>query len=302
MRRFAPALLLLVSLASTLVAHAQSWPARPVRVIVSQGAGGTPDIIARLVSERLTRALGQSVLVENRPGAANIIGAQAAARAAPDGYTLFFATTAALVSNPLTFKTLPYDPVKDFVPVGFVGKAPFLVLVNASVPAKSLAELFALERAQPGKFSVAIDGARNFSGMIAAWLNKLSGAQLQAVPYNTMPQGVQDTLAGRTQIVVIAVPSATPHMKSGALRPLAVTAAQRVPGLEAVPAVAESVMMGEYCVMLTVFCATSVLSWSALRSTLIFLMSAMSSSLQVPRASTFSAAAMRMPSLVSRMR
>ncbi len=241
MRRFVPALfLLLVSLVPALAAHAQSWPVRPVRVIVSQAAGGTPDIIARLVSERLTRALGQSVLVENRPGAANIIGAQAAARAPADGYTLFFATTAALVSNPLTFKTLPYDPVKDFVPVGFVGKAPFLVLVNSSVPAKSLAELFALEKSQPGKFSVAIDGARNFSGMIAAWLNKLSGAQIQAVPYNTMPQGVQDTLAGRTQIVVIAIPSATPHMKSGALRALAVTTAQRAPGLESVPAVAET--------------------------------------------------------------
>ena len=216
------------------------WPTRPVRVIVSQGAGGTPDIMARLVSERLTRALGQSVLVENRPGAANIIGAQAAARAPADGYTLFFATTAALVSNPLTFRTLPYDPAKDFVPVGFVGKAPFLVLVNAAVPARSLAELFALEKSQPGKFSVAIDGARNFSGMIASWLNKLSGAQMQAVPYNTMPQGVQDTLAGRTQTVIIAIPSAAPHMKSGALRPLAVTAAQRVPGLESVPAVAET--------------------------------------------------------------
>lgn len=240
MHRFARVLLLPMLLMVSAHVVAQPWPARPVRVIVSQAAGGTPDIIARLVSERLTRALGQSVLVENRPGAANVIGAQAAARAPADGYTLFFATTAALVSNPLTFKTLPYDPVKDFVPVGLVGKAPFLVLVNSSVPVKSLPELFALEKSQPGKMSVAIDGARNFSGIIAAWLNKLAGMQVQAVPYNAMPQGVQDTLAGRTQIVIIAIPSASPHMKSGALRPIAVTAAQRVPGLESVPAVAET--------------------------------------------------------------
>src|SRR5438105_8302448 len=111
-------------------ADAQSWPTRPVRLIVSQAAGGTPDIVARILAERLGAALGQPMVVENRPGSANMVGAQAAARAAPDGYTLFFATAAALVTNPYTFKSLPYDPVKDFVPIGLAGKAMFMILAH----------------------------------------------------------------------------------------------------------------------------------------------------------------------------
>ena len=221
-------------------AGAQSWPSKPIKLIVSQAAGGAPDIVARLVSDRLSHQLGQQVLVDNRPGSGNIIGAQLAARAAPDGYTLFFATAAALVTNPYTFKSLPYDPARDFVPVGMVGKAPFLVLVHPSVQAKTLAELFALEKSQPGKLTFATDGPRNFSGMVAAWLNKLGGTNILQVPYATMPQGIQDTVAGRTQLVILAIPVAAPQMKRGALRALAFTAATRAPGYENVPPVAET--------------------------------------------------------------
>lgn len=221
-------------------AAAQNWPQRPVRMIVSQAAGGTPDIVARLLAERLSRAFGQQLVVDNRPGSANIIGAQAAARATPDGYNFFFATAAALVTNPHTFKVLSYDPVKDFVPVATVGKAPFMVLVHPDVAAKNIAELVALEKASPAKLSFATDGPRNFSGMVAAWLNKLVGTSIQQVPYATMPQGVQDTVAGRTQLVVIAVPSAAPMIRRGALRPLGVTASRRVPGFDDIPAIAET--------------------------------------------------------------
>src|SRR5436305_8945489 len=154
---------------------AQGWPTRPVRLIVSQAVGGTPDIVARLLAERLGNALGQPMVVENRPGSANMVGAQAAARATPDGYTLFFATAAALVTNPYTFKSLPYDPVKDFVPIGLAGKAMFMVLAHPGVPAKNLGELVALEKAEPGKLAFATDGPRNFSGMLAAWPNKVGG-------------------------------------------------------------------------------------------------------------------------------
>ncbi len=221
-------------------AGAQPWPSKPVKLIVSQAAGGAPDIVARLVSDRLSRLWGQQVVVDNRPGSGNIIGAQLAARATPDGYTLFFATAAALVTNPYTFKTLPYDPARDFVPVGMVGKAPFLVLVHPGVQAKTLAELFALEKSQPGKLTFATDGQRNFSGMVAAWLNKLGGTNILQVPYATMPQGIQDTVAGRTQLVILAIPVAAPQMKRGALRPLAFTAATRAPGYEDVPPVAQT--------------------------------------------------------------
>jgi len=209
-------------------ARAEDWPSRPIKLIVTQGAGGTPDLICRAIGVRLTRALGQQVVVENRPGGGNVIGAQAAARAAPDGYTFLFATAAALVSNPYTFKSLPYDPVKDFAPVGMVAKGPFLVLAHPSVPAKSLKELFAYDKANPGKLTFATDGPKNFSGILAAWLNKLGGGSIVQVPYAKMPQGVEDTLAGRVQLIILAVPSAAPYIASGQLRPLAESFAKRI--------------------------------------------------------------------------
>ncbi|HTP97147.1 MAG TPA: tripartite tricarboxylate transporter substrate-binding protein [Burkholderiales bacterium] len=233
--------LLLVLLACALGdAGAQAWPVRPLRIIVSQAAGGTPDIICRIVTERVSRTLGQQLIVDNRPGSGNVIGAQAAARATADGYTLFFATAAALVTNPYTFKSLPYDPQRDFTPVGMVAKGPFFVLAHPSVPAKTLAELIAFDRAQPGKLTFATDGPRNFSGMLAAWINKLAHSQILQVPYANMPQGVQDTLAGRTQLVILAIPSAAPLMKRGDLRALAVSSARRAPGYEDVPPIADT--------------------------------------------------------------
>jgi tripartite-type tricarboxylate transporter receptor subunit TctC len=228
-----------IVLAACHPAFAQSWPNRPIRVIVSQAAGGTPDIICRLIADRVARALGQQVVVENRPGGGNIVGAQAAANAPADGYTFFFATAAALVTNPHTFKSLPYQP-RDFVPVSKIARGPFFVLVHPSVPAKTLAELVALEKSQPGKLTFATDGPRNFSGMIAAWLNKLGGTDVLQAPYTAMPQGIQDALANRVQIIILAVPSAAPLLQRGNLRALAVTSAQRAPGYESVPPVAET--------------------------------------------------------------
>lgn len=234
-------LLLPLLLAATCAsASAQTWPERPIRVIVSTAAGATPDIICRIVTDRLSRALGQQIVVENRPGGANVIGAQAAARSAPDGYTFFFATAAALVTNPYTFKSMPYDPIKDFVVMSKIVEGPFVVLAHPSVPAKNLSEIVALAKTEPGKLSFATDGPRNFSGMIAAWLNKLGSMNIPQIPYSAMPQGIQDALAGRVQLIILAVPSAAGSVASGGLRPLAMTTAQRVPGYENVPTVAET--------------------------------------------------------------
>ena len=227
-------------LPSLAPAAAGTWPDRPIKIIVSQAAGGTPDIICRIISDKLSDLLGQRVVVENRPGGANVVGAQAAAHAAPDGYTLFFATAAALVSNPHTYKTLPYDPVKDFVAVSMVAKNPFLILANPSVPANNLSELVAYDKANPGKLTFATDGQRNFSGILATWLNKVSGANILQVPYATMPQGVQDTLAGRTQLTILAIPSAAPHVSRGALKPLAISWTKRLPLYPHVQSISET--------------------------------------------------------------
>jgi len=233
--------LLLVALSCAFgEAGAQSWPARPIRVIVSFAAGSAPDIICRFVTDRLSRAVGQSIVVDNRPGSGNIIAAQAAARSAPDGYNFFCATAATLVSNPHTFKSLPYDPVKDFAPVAMIAKGPFFVLVHPSVPATTLAELATYDKANPGKLTFATDGLRNFTGMMAAWLNKISGMSILTVPYASMPLGIQDTVTGRTQVTILAVPAAAPRIRNAELRPLGASFAQRVPGYENVPAIAET--------------------------------------------------------------
>src|SRR5664279_4912368 len=154
--------------------------------------------------------------------------------------TTWTQTDAALVSNPHMFKTLPYDPVKDFVAVSMVAKNPFLILANANLPANNLPELIAYDKANPGNLAFATDGRRNFSGILATWLNKVSGADILQVPYATMPQGVQDTLAGRTQLTILAIPSAAPHIASGALKPIAISWTKRLPQYAQVPSISEA--------------------------------------------------------------
>jgi tripartite-type tricarboxylate transporter receptor subunit TctC len=243
LRAGAAAIVALVALSFGLGAPApaaEPWPSRPIKLINALAAGSAPDILSRMIAEPLSRALGQQVVVENRAGAANIIATQAAARAAPDGYTLYFGPSLALAVNPHTFKSLPYDPVTDFSYIAMVSKAAFFVLAHPDLPAKTLPELIALDKAKPGQLSVAVDGPKNSSGMLAAWLNKTAGLGMVLVPYATMPQGIQDTLAGRVQLTVAAGLVAAPHIDRGALRPLAVSSANRVPGYPNVPTIAET--------------------------------------------------------------
>ena len=226
--------------ANAQAAADKPWPERPVRMIVTQAAGGTPDILCRMITDEVSKRIGERFIIENRPGGGNVVGAQAAARAAPDGYTFLWATAAALVTNPYTFKSLPYEPLKDFVAVGRVADGPFVLLAHPSVPAKTLPELIAYAKAKPGDLNFATDGAKNFSGMVAAWINKLGGIEIPQVPYSTMPQGAQDTVAGRVQLTILAIPSAAPLVESGKLTALALSKARRAPGFENLPTIAET--------------------------------------------------------------
>lgn len=232
--------LLAAAASLTAPAFAQAWPTRPVRIIISQPPGTAPDIITRLLSDELAKGLGQAIVVDNKPGAQNIVGAQAAVTSAPDGYTFFVATAAALVTNPLTVKTLPYDPARQFAPVSMVGQGPFLLVANPKVQAATLPDLVKADRASPGALKLSNEGPKSFGGMIAAWLNKVAGAQLLLVPYNTNSQGLQDTVGGTTDLSIQAVPAVAAFLRNGQLKALAVTSPKRLPGWEQIPTVAET--------------------------------------------------------------
>ena len=227
-------------LARAQTASSTNWPAQPVRIIVTQAAGGAPDILCRMAADRLSRAFGQPFIVENRPGSGNIVGMVGALHAPADGNTLVWATAAALTTNLFTVKALPYDPARDFVTVARVAKGPFLVVANPSLPANTLPELIALAREKPGALNFATDGPRNFSGLVAGWLDRTAGVDIPQVPYAAMPQGVQDVVSGRVQLAVLAVPAAAPMLKGGLLKALATTTASRTPGYEQVAPVAET--------------------------------------------------------------
>jgi tripartite-type tricarboxylate transporter receptor subunit TctC len=248
--------LLIALLLGSAQASAQTWPTKSLRVYNGYSPGASVDLTCRVALNALSTILGQPVVIENRPGNASILGAQAAARADADGYNYFCSATSSIVTNPLTFKKLPYDPEKDFTPVGMVGTNPFYILVNPQVPAKTLPELIALDKANPGTLSFASDGTKNFTGLIGTWLNKLGGTKFVQVPYSAMAQGLQDTIAGRTQIVMQPAATARQYIANGQLRPIAVTSLQPTEGLESVPPVAATFPDFEFVGWVGIFAPT----------------------------------------------
>lgn len=239
-REFTGAGLAALLAAKWTTASAQAWPERPVKLILSQPAGSGADVMARMLTDPMSRKWGQAIVVENRPGGQNAIGAQAAAKSPADGYNFYFATAAALVMNAYLFKNLPYDPKKDFVPVGMVGKVPFAISVNAGSPLKSLQDFVGYAKSQPGRLSVANEGPKTFSGIVTRSLAQQFGIELNEVPFVSVSAGVTATAGGQTEAILCDVPSVSQMVKGGRMRPLAVTTAKRISGWETVPAVAET--------------------------------------------------------------
>src|SRR5688572_11906797 len=216
------------------------YPTKPIRLIVAFPAGGSTDIVARLVGQKLGEKLGQQIVVDNRGGAGGTIGTEIAARANPDGYTLTMGTTSTHVIAVGAYKTLKYDPVKDFEPITLVASTPYLLVVNPGVKANSLKEFIALAKSQAGKLNYASAGTGTTTQLAMEMLKMAAGIDVVHVPFNgNGPAGVA-TIGGQVQALFGSMPAVLPQAKAGRLRPLAVGTPKRSPALPDVPSVSES--------------------------------------------------------------
>ena len=228
-------------LAATPAALAQTYPDKPIRLIVGDAPGGSPDTLGRLLAQRMSESLGQPVVVDNRPGAGGLLGAELAAKAAPDGYTLFLNTTTVWAILPNVKKSLPYDADKSFVPVSRVASASNVLVINTSIPATSVPELIQLVKASPpGKFNYASAGIASPAHLAGEMLNLLADVKITHVPYKGAAPALLDVIGGSAQLIITSPIAAGAHMTSGKVRALATTGVQRNPGLPNLPTVAET--------------------------------------------------------------
>jgi tripartite-type tricarboxylate transporter receptor subunit TctC len=221
---------------------AQTWPSRPIKLIVPTGPGAATDVMARLIADSVSRTLGQAVFVENVPGASGILAHETAARAAPDGYTLLFTNTSGMAINLISFKQLPYDPTRDFTAVAVVcNLAPQMLSVNADLPVTTPAELIAYVKANPGKLTIAFDNTAGAAAFGAKLFNKRAELGLVEVPYRSAGQLTQDVAAGVNQVMMSSIAAANAVVQAGKVRRLAVTSDRRFPGLPDLPALRDTV-------------------------------------------------------------
>ena len=223
---------------------AQTYPTKPVRVVVPFSPGGSTDVTARILAQKLSEAWRQQVIVDNRAGAGGNIGAEAVARAAPDGYTLLLATTGVMSSNHRLYRSLPYDALRDFAPVTQIGALPLILIVHPSVPAKSVKELIAIAKAAPGQLSYASSGIGSATHMTAELFRMMAHVDIVHVPYKGSGQAMTDLIGGQVGIAFDQITSSLPQVQSGKLRALAVTSAKRFPSVPNLPPVAEAGIPG----------------------------------------------------------
>ena len=239
MRRLSPIAILFAGLfaAAATPAAAQNYPSRPITLVLPFPPGSGIDVTARLVADNLSGRLGQPVVVENKAGANGVLAATAVARSAPDGYTIFMTTNSSQTAAPFLLKSIPYDPVKDFAPISRMGNLPFIMVIGRAVPANDFREFVAYAKANPGKLNYA---SSNSTGIVGgAMVSRLAGIQLAHVPYKSAPQAVQDLLRGEISMMFVDFPSGLPHVKSDAVRALAVTTAARSALMPDVPSMKE---------------------------------------------------------------
>jgi len=234
----------LTLLLAACAVSAQEWPAKPIRWIVPYPPGGGTDVIARIMQNRMAEGLGQPIVIENRGGAGGALGTEAAARAAPDGYTLLF-TLSSHTINPLLYK-LHYDVERDFAPVSLIVSVPQLIAANPDSPIKSMSELVASAKAQPGKLSFASVGNGTPSHIAGELLKLKMGIDLLHVPYKGGGPAVTDTIGGQVPLIFVTAPAAMSQVRAGRLRALAVTTLKRSPGAPDVPTVAEALNLPDY--------------------------------------------------------
>jgi len=235
--------LCLALLVLTAPALGQSYPSHPIRMVLPFSPGGTTDIPGRMIAQRLSEALGQQVIVDNRPGAGSTIGSDMVAKSKPDGYTLLLTSTTHVLS-PSLYKNLPYNAMADFAPIMRVASGPYVLVVHPSLPVRSVQDLIALAKSQPGKIDFASSGNGSFQHLVGALFCATAGINLTHVPYRGSGPATADLIGGQVKVGFPGTPIALPHLKSGRLRALAVTTAKRSSELPEVPTIAESGVPG----------------------------------------------------------
>lgn len=233
-----------IALIAPVAALGQGYPDKPIRVIVPVPAGGTPDVVARMVAPGLSNLLGQQLVMDNRGGAGGLIGAELAAKAIPDGYTLFFSSPGALTILPHLQKHVAYDTLRDFLPISLVSIGPFLLITHPSVPAKTVKELVTLAKSEPGKLNYASAGNGAANHLAMELFKSMADINLTHVPYKGAPQAVTDLIGGNVNLMFNSIPPVMQHIKSGRLRLLGVSSAKRSPQLPDVPTISEAGVPG----------------------------------------------------------